>query len=331
MGDVAHEAERTTAASPATAGLGQATELGGLPAGFAPSALRRFGGGAAPLLYQLQRTAGNQAVNTLVGPSHATIQRCACGSGCRCAEPTPDEKLAGQVDQLHTILARSRPDRHAVRAAAGGGIGGGVAALQRDDEESAPDDGAVALDDAPAGGGSSTPTFDHSGGSTVTINADTAIDFANNITATIGSPHVSPSFEPDIQFEVTGGAAKKITSIGLTVRTAITKVRYGMGRANDKHKAAIKQMVEEIKAHEEKHRAIIETEAATALAAAQKKFLKTGNTAGAQKALSTDLECATNKKHEALDASEGKLTAAEQSNGDVTVTKSGSGARYPCP
>jgi hypothetical protein len=51
------------------------------------------------------------------------------------------------------------------------------------------------------------PVFDHSGGETVTIDADTAQDFARNITATIGSPHTQPGFEPDIQFDSKTDAA----------------------------------------------------------------------------------------------------------------------------
>jgi hypothetical protein len=182
-----------------------------------------------------------------------------------------------------------------------------------------------------------TPVFDHSGGQTVTINADSAPDFARNITAAIGSPHTSAAFTPDIAVDFKTDAAGKqvpgsqtITSIGLTVNTAITKVRFGMGRPNAEHKKAINEMVVAIQDHEGKHRAIIETEATSALAGAQ-KFVGTGKTTEANTALTTTLECATNKKHEALDASEGLLTAVEQSNGTVVVTKSASGATYPCP
>jgi hypothetical protein len=181
------------------------------------------------------------------------------------------------------------------------------------------------------------PSFDHSGGQTETINADTAPEFSQKITAKIGTPHVTPEFTPDIQVDFKTNAAgeeipgtRKITSIGLTVKTSITKVRLGLSRANDKHREAINKMVEMIKAHEEAHRAIIEAEATAALAKAQ-KFVGTGKTAEATKALTKDLECTTNKKHEALDASEGLLTAAEQQDGSVTVTKSGSGSKYPCP
>lgn len=180
------------------------------------------------------------------------------------------------------------------------------------------------------------PTFDHSGGSTVTINADTAPQFAQNITTTIGAPHTKPEFEPDIQVDfktdTTGKeipGTKKISSIGLTVKSAIVKVRFGMGRVNAAHKKAIDEMVANIKAHEDAHRAIIEAEAIQALATAQ-KFVGTGKVKEAQKALTKDLECATNKKHEALDATEGLQTAAEQPDGSVTVTKSSSGAKYPC-
>jgi hypothetical protein len=182
-----------------------------------------------------------------------------------------------------------------------------------------------------------TPNFDYSGGQTVTINADTAPEFSQKITAQIGSPHVTPEFTPDVQFDFKTNAAgeeipgtRKITSVGLNVKAAITKVRLGLSRANDKHKEAINKMVELIKAHEEAHRAIIEAEAKAALTAAQ-KYVGTSKVDEAKKALSKTLECTCNKKHEALDATEGLLTAAEQQDGSVTVTKSSSGAKYPCP
>lgn len=209
----------------------------------------------------------------------------------------------------------------------------------REDDAAAPHE-PIALDEGSSGGSGSAgpkPTFDHSGGTTVTINADSAIDFANNITATIGSPHTSPEFTPDIQYDFkTDSSGKeipgtqKIKSIGLTVKTAITKVRFGSGRPNANHKKAIDEMVEAIKTHEEAHRAIVEAAATAALAAAQ-KYVGTSKVSDANKALTTDLECTTNKKHEALDAKEGLLTANEQTDGTVTVTKSASGAKYPCP
>jgi hypothetical protein len=195
---------------------------------------------------------------------------------------------------------------------------------------------AVPLDDtskAPAAAAGPAPTFDHSGGSTVTINADTAVDFANNIVATIGAPHVQPEFTPAIDFTTGPGGAKKITAIGLTVRTSVVKVRWGMGRADAENKAMIQQMVAEIKAHEERHRSIIETAATEALTKAQ-KLVGTGQVDAANTALTKTLECTTNKGHEALDGTEGKLTVNEVRQPDGTIklslTKSGSGAKYPC-
>jgi hypothetical protein len=195
---------------------------------------------------------------------------------------------------------------------------------------------AVPLDDtkkAPAAATGPAPTFDHSGGSTVTINADSAVDFANNITASIGSPHVAPEFTPAIEFSISPTGAKKITSIGLTVKTSIVKVRFGMGRVDAENKAMIDQMVAEIKAHEERHRKIIETAATDALAKAQ-KLVGTGSVDAANTALTKTLECTTNKGHEALDGTEGKLTVSESRQPDGTIklslTKSGSGAKYPC-
>jgi hypothetical protein len=95
----------------------------------------------------------------------------------------------------------------------------------------------------------------------------------------------------------------------------------------------IDQMVADIQAHEARHRSIIETAATAALAAAQ-KFVGKNKEKEAEKALNKDLECATNKQHEALDATEGLLTVVEVRQPDGTIklqlTKSASGAKYPC-
>jgi hypothetical protein len=204
-------------------------------------------------------------------------------------------------------------------------------------------DGAVALDEsgavpqqaAPSAPAAPTPTFNHSGGQTVTVNADSAVEFANNIVSAIGAPHVDPQFDPDIKWDNVGpgGKTRKITSIGLTVTTAIVKVRWGRGRPDDENRAMIRQMVQEIQAHEERHRKIIEDAATAALADAQ-KLVGTSKVDDAQKALTKTLECTTNKGHEALDGTEGKLTVNEvrQPDGKIklTLTKSSSGAKYPC-
>jgi hypothetical protein len=199
----------------------------------------------------------------------------------------------------------------------------------------------IPLDDtAPPAAAAPTPTFDHSGGSTVTIDADSAVDFSSKIVSTIGAPHVKPQFVPEIDFDFKTDANEKeipgtrtVKSVGLTVKTAITKVRFGMGRVDADNRAMIGQMVQEIQAHEERHRKIVEDAATAALAAAQ-KFVGTKKVDEARKALSTTLECTTNGQHEALDASEGLLTVSEvrQPNGTITLTltKSGSGAKYPC-
>ena len=69
-------------------------------------------------------------------------------------------------------------------------------------------------------------------------------------------------------------------------------------------------MVKEIQAHEERHRKIIENAATAALADAQ-KFVGTGRSTRAKTALTKTLKCTTNKGHEALDGTEGKLTVSE--------------------
>jgi len=255
-----------------------------------------------------------------------------------------DTSIEAQAARLGDI--RFRMIQRQAMAAQLGRVGGNqflqrvIAQMEQDPQTAdveAEADTVVSLNaGAASAAGAPTPVFDHSGGNTVTINADSAPDFAQNITATIGTPHVTPEFIPDIQVDFKTDAtgqevpgSRKIVSIGLTVKAAITKVRYGMGRPNAEHKKAIDEMVAAIKAHEGAHRAIIETEATLALAAAQ-KFIGTGKVKEAEKALTTTLECSTNKKHEALDASEGLLTAAEQEDGAVKVTKSSSGAKYPC-
>jgi predicted secreted Zn-dependent protease len=167
------------------------------------------------------------------------------------------------------------------------------------------------------------------------VGADSALDFSSKITAQIGSPHTEITLEPDVQYDFKTGAggkevpgSQKIASVGLTVTTKIVKVRFGTGRPNEKHKQAIDQMVAAIQAHEEQHRAIVVAEATAALTKAQ-KLVGTSKVKEAYKILN-GVDCAAAKKHEALDAKEGLLTASENADGDVTISKSASGAKYPC-
>jgi predicted secreted Zn-dependent protease len=285
-----------------------AVETASLPAARADVARLAQGPAGGPLLLRLQQGSGNRAVAAL-------LQRCACGcgggAGCHEEEAGEERGVARAMLQLKENL-----DAQTTRA------------IQRDDDTGGP----IVLDDAPAapggGVGGAAPVFKHSG-STVTINADSAIDFSNNITAQIGTPHTEIELEPDVQWEIVGGV-KKVSSVGLTVTTKIVKVRFGMGRPNDKHKKAIDEMVAAIKAHEEQHRAVIVAAATAGLAKAQ-TFVGTTKIKEAWKALDTGVSCVAAKQHEALDAKEGLLTASEDANGNVTVTKSPSGATYPCP
>src|SRR5262249_10170790 len=114
-------------------------------------------------------------------------------------------------------------DIAAVQRAADSVISRGVASVMRADDDWDPGDAVPenGRKGAPAGS-QAAPIFDHSGGKTVTINADSAPEFAQNITAVIGSPHTSPTFTPDVQFDTKTTAAgadvpgsRRITSIGL--------------------------------------------------------------------------------------------------------------------
>ena len=284
---------------------------------------RLRGPGAGTLLLPLQQGVGNRAVGTLLRQSTARDQE-------------EDEELARLSARVERLAAGSLPDRGAVGQAADAAIARQLAVIQRDEDEET--GGVVALQDAPGGGGgggAGGATFNHSS-STVTINADSAPDFSSRITATIGTPHTEIELVPDVQYDFKTRAdgsevpgSRRITSVGVTVNTKIVKVRFGMGRPNDKHKKAIDEMVAAIEAHEAQHRAIVVAEANAAVKKAQ-KLVGTSKVKEAFKILDEDLDCAAAKGHEALDAKEGLLTAVEQSNGDVSITKSASGAKYPC-
>lgn len=226
------------------------------------------------------------------------------------------------VTRLHGVPATS-----ILRQAADAGLARQV--VQRDDEPAPLGSGTTG-----AAGGGATPTFNHSS-TTVKIDADSAIDFSNKITAQIGSPHTEIELEPDVQYDFKTGqdgkeipSTRKIVSVGLTVTTKIVKVRFGMGRPNEKHKKAIDEMVATIQTHEEAHRAIVVTEATTALQKAH-KLVGTKKVDEAYKILN-GVDCAAAKGHEALDAKEGLLTASEDADGNVSISKSASGATYPC-
>jgi hypothetical protein len=307
--------------------------------GLAGSALLRSGAAAGATLMRLQQGAGNRAVGAL-------LQRCGCDGGCGCGtqaydrhQLAEDERISRAVLQLKANLDGDLPDRAAVRRAADASIARQAGLIQREEDEELPGAGiglqqppAAQAGGASAGGGAS---FNHSS-TTVTIDADSAPAFSANITATIGTPHTKITLTPDVQFGFDTGpggkeipGTRKITSVGVTVDTEIVKVRFGMGRVNDKHKKAIKEMVALIEAHEAQHRAIIVAEANAAVAKAQ-KLVGTSKVKEAFKILDEDLDCAAAKAHETLDAKEGLLTAVEQANGDVAITKSASGAKYPC-
>jgi predicted secreted Zn-dependent protease len=253
-----------------------------------PSGAPRGKAVVEPVLLQLQRGAGNRAVTRLHGLPATSILRQAA-----------DAALARRV-------------------------------LQREEDAPSPLDTGTGA----AGGGAGGPTFKHSS-TTVKIDADSAIDFSNKITAQIGSPHTEIELEPDVQYDYKTGpddkeipSTRKIVSVGLTVTTKIVKVRFGMGRPNEKHKKAIDEMVASIQTHEEAHRAIVVAEATAALQKAQ-KLVGTKKVDEAYKILN-GVDCAAAKGHEALDAKEGLLTASEDANGDVSISKSASGATYPC-
>jgi hypothetical protein len=251
--------------------------------------------------------------------------------------PVAPTALAG-VPAVALALQRSVGNRFVSRAIAQMAR----EAIAGEEEAVGLSDEAIPLDDsAPAAPAAPTPTFDHSGGSTETINADSAVEFSQKIVDKIGAPHVKPHFDPaiDVDYKTDASGAevpgtRVIKAIGLTVTTSIVKVRFGMGRVDDENRKMIQQMVAEITAHEGRHRKIIEDAATAALKDAQ-KFVGTKKTAEAKTALTKTLECTTNTAHEALDATEGKLTVSEVRQPDGTIklslSKSGSGAKYPCP
>jgi hypothetical protein len=329
MAEVGRETDSlATGSAPAGARFVEPTHFHAGPS-FVPAALPRLGA-AAPLFFQLQRTAGNHAASTLVDPQPSRITGMPADMTLPPAEMPLGEELAGRVEELRLILARSVRDRAAVRTATERALSRAEAALEPGEEQIADVDAQSAeqLQQGPsAGSGGSGPTFDHSGGQTVTIHADSAAEFVANAAATIGSPHTGIVLTPDVVTDERG----KVISIDLTVKTSIVKVRFGIGRVNDKNRQAINQIVTMIMDHESAHRAIIESEAKGALEKARKKFVGKRKGKQAEKALTDDLECAANKKHEALDAKEGLIIVTEQQDGSITLTRAASGAKYPCP
>jgi hypothetical protein len=183
-------------------------------------------------------------------------------------------------------------------------------------------------------GGGSTPEFEHNA-STVTINADSAVDFADQIRTRLGGAHCAIVIEPDVKEEwstypdgreVPG--TRVVVSVGIKVTTTIHTVRFGMGRPDAKNKAKITEMVALMKAHEEAHRSYIVTAATDALKKAQTYVGKRNKGAAALKVLN-GAECVANKQHETLDAKEGVFTVTDNA-GEITIAKSSSGAKYPC-
>lgn len=185
-----------------------------------------------------------------------------------------------------------------------------------------------------ASGGGSTPDFEHSV-TAVTINADSAADFSEQVRTKLGGAHCAIVITPEVNeewktkpdgSEVPG--TRVVVSVGMKVSTKIHTVRFGMGRPDAKNKAKIDEMVALMKNHEEAHRSYIVAAATDALKKAQAFVGKRNKGAAALKVLN-GAECVANKQHESLDAKEGVFTVTDNA-GVITIAKSSSGAKYPC-
>ena len=121
---------------------------------------------------------------------------------------------------------------------------------------------------------------------------------------------------------------RTVVSVGMTVTTQINTVRFGMGRPDAANRAKIDEMVAMMRAHEEAHRSYIEAAATAALAKAQ-AYVGKRNSGKAAYDVMMKAECVANTKHEALDAKEGLFSVTDNA-GEITITKSASGAKYPC-
>lgn len=183
-------------------------------------------------------------------------------------------------------------------------------------------------------GGGSAPEFTHNV-TKVTVNADSAVDFAERIRASLGGAHCAIEIEPDVQeewrtnpdgSEVAG--SRVVVSVGMKVTTTIHTVRFGMGRPDATNRAKIDEIVAMMRTHEEAHRSYIVAAATAALAKAQSYVGKRNKGAAALKVLK-GAECVAAKQHEALDAKEGVFTVTDTA-GVISVAKSSSGAKYPC-
>ena len=239
---------------------------------------------------------------------------------------------AAAVDRQPLRLARAREDR--ARGDRRTRIGGAVGA---DEKRSRPDDSRAGGPAAP------TPTFDHSGGSTVTINADSAVDFSQKIVSTIGAPHVKPRVRrrtiefDDVERTRRQGSPTPQDHVDRPDREDRRSSRSasGMGRVDDENLAMIRQMVAEIQAHEERHRKIIEDAATAALkdgaevrrhrAVRRRERRRSPRRSSARRTRSTRRSTARR----------GCSPSAEvrQPDGKIklSLSKSGSGAKYPCP
>lgn len=197
-------------------------------------------------------------------------------------------------------------------------------------------DGEAQAGQGSTGGAASgaTPEFDHKM-DPVTVDGSSAVEFADNVRTRVGGAHCAITLDPIVNEtwkerangkEIPG--TRVIESVGLKVSTKITTVRFGMGRPDANNRAKIDEMVAMMKAHEEAHRSYIETAATAALAQAQALVGKRNKGAEALKILN-NAECVANKQHEALDAKEGVFSVSDNA-GVITITKSSSGAKYPC-
>ncbi len=273
----------------------------------------------------------------MTGSAHAERgSRTGSDLGPRAAQPRTSPIVAGSPPLPALALQRSVGNAvvASLLARAHGELAGPPEAIRLQRQESEPAGATGGSGAGAPGSGGGKPTFDHRSKVT-TINASSAVEFADNIRASVGGAHCAIVLEPDVQedwktrpdgSEVPG--TRTVVSVGLAVTTEINTVRFGMGRPDEANRAKINEMVAMMRAHEEAHRSYIVAAATAALAKAQAYVGKKNSGAAALKVLN-NAECVANKQHEALDAKEGLFSVTDDA-GVITISKTSSGAKYPC-
>jgi Bacterial protein of unknown function (DUF922) len=154
---------------------------------------------------------------------------------------------------------------------------------------------------ADAGVSDEVPVFTTTTPVPVPIQADSVVDFVNNINTAMGGKGEAGHMQADIKTNPEVDSKGRVTKVNMVVNTEIVRPRWSGGRPTDSDRVLIKKAEQLIKTHEERHRDIAKDYMARAVKAMR------GKSAGKAEATLKDFIKQMDKAQQDFDAKEGLL------------------------